>query len=65
MREKNILKRIIRLLPDGVFAIDLTGKVILWNKVMEEITEVTETEIIGKGLNRALPPCAKRLCLKV
>lgn len=49
MREKNILKRIIRLLPDEVFAIDLTGKVILWNKVMEEITGVKETEIIGKG----------------
>jgi len=29
VREKNILKRIIKLLPDGVFAIDLTGKVIL------------------------------------
>jgi len=49
VREKNILKRIIKLLPDWVFAIDLTGKVILWNKVMEEITGVKETEIIGKG----------------
>ena len=49
--KENILKRIIRLLPDGVFAIDLTGKVILWNKVMEEITGVKETpEFINLGV---------------
>jgi signal transduction histidine kinase len=34
--KENILKRIIRLLPDGVFAIDLTGKVILWNKIRKQ-----------------------------
>jgi len=47
--KENILKRVIRLLPDGVFAIDLAGKVTIWNKVMEEITGVKETEIIGKN----------------
>lgn len=46
---ENILRRIVRLIPDGVFAIDMTGKVIVWNKVLEEMTGIFEEEIIGKG----------------
>lgn len=47
--KENILKRIIRLLPDGVFAIDLSGKVILWNRVLEEMTGIDEQDIVGRG----------------
>lgn len=47
--KESILKSVIRLLPDGVFVIDLYGRVLLWNRVMEEITGVKENEIIGKG----------------
>ncbi|WP_353685505.1 ATP-binding protein [Thermodesulfovibrio sp. 3462-1] len=47
--KENILKRIIRLLPDGVFVIDLSGKVLVWNRAMEELTGVKEGEIVGKG----------------
>ncbi len=36
------------MLPDGVFAIDLSGRVILWNKILEEMTGVFEQEILGK-----------------
>ncbi|MEN2995032.1 MAG: ATP-binding protein [Thermodesulfovibrio sp.] len=42
-------KRVLRLIPDGVFAVDLSGKVILWNKALEEMTGIFEKEIIGKG----------------
>lgn len=45
----DFLNRILRLLPDGVFAVDLTGKVILWNRVLEEMTGILEEEILGKG----------------
>ncbi|MCS7215244.1 MAG: PAS domain S-box protein [Thermodesulfovibrio sp.] len=45
----NILKRLLRLIPDGVFAIDLYGRVIFWNKALEEMTGILEEEIVGKG----------------
>jgi PAS domain S-box-containing protein len=40
---------IINFLPDGTFAIDLDGKVIAWNRAMEEMTGVKAEEILGKG----------------
>jgi len=43
------LTDIIDFLPDATFAIDLTGKVILWNKAIEEMTGVLAENILGKG----------------
>ncbi len=43
------LADIINFLPDATFAIDLEGKVIAWNRAVEELTGVTADEMIGKG----------------
>lgn len=43
------LNDIINHLPDATFAINTEGKVIKWNKILEEMTGVKESEIIGKG----------------
>ena len=43
------LNDIINHLPDATFAINNEGKVIKWNKILEEMTGVKESEIIGKG----------------
>ncbi|MDD4879027.1 MAG: diguanylate cyclase, partial [Candidatus Omnitrophica bacterium] len=40
---------IIEFLPDATFVIDIDGKVIAWNKAIEEMTGVLKSEIIGKG----------------
>jgi PAS domain S-box-containing protein len=40
---------IIDFLPDATFAIDKVGKVIAWNKAIEDMTGVAKDEIIGKG----------------
>ncbi|MFA5903111.1 MAG: response regulator [Desulfobacula sp.] len=43
------LTSIIDLLPDALFGINLKGEVILWNKAIEEMTGISEENIIGKG----------------
>jgi PAS domain S-box-containing protein len=43
------LSDLVNFLPDATFAIDLDGKVIAWNKAMEEMTGVKNTTIIGEG----------------
>jgi PAS domain S-box-containing protein len=62
-REKQILKEsesilresehrlndIINFLPDATFVIDNEGRVITWNKAMEEMTGVKADDILGKG----------------
>jgi PAS domain S-box-containing protein len=48
-RSERRLSDIINFLPDATFAIDLEGKVIAWNKAMEEMTGVNKTTIIGEG----------------
>ncbi len=40
---------IIGFLPDAVFAIDTGGRVIAWNRAIEEMTGVPAGEMIGKG----------------
>jgi PAS domain S-box-containing protein len=40
---------IIDFLPDATFAIDLNGKVIVWNRAAEEMTGVKAENILGKG----------------
>jgi transcriptional regulator with PAS, ATPase and Fis domain len=43
------LKDIIDFLPDATFVIDKAGKVIAWNKAIEEVTGMRREKIIGKG----------------
>jgi PAS domain S-box-containing protein len=43
------LADIIDFLPDAVFAIDREGRVIAWNRAIEEMTSVSAKEMIGKG----------------
>jgi PAS domain S-box-containing protein len=40
---------IIDFLPDATFAIDKDGKVIAWNKAIEEMTGKSKKDMIGKG----------------
>ncbi len=40
---------IINFLPDATFAIDRSGKIIAWNRAIEEMTGVTAAEMLGKG----------------
>jgi PAS domain S-box-containing protein len=43
------LSDIIDFLPDATFAIDREGKVITWNRAIEEMTGVKAEEMVGKG----------------
>ncbi len=43
------LADIINLLPDATFAVDLEGRIILWNRTAEEFTGVKAAEMLGKG----------------
>ncbi|MGD0844215.1 MAG: PAS domain S-box protein [Geobacteraceae bacterium] len=43
------LEQIFAFLPDATFAIDMEGRVIAWNRVMEEMTGRPAAEILGKG----------------
>lgn len=40
---------IINFLPDPTFAISREGRVIAWNRAMEELTGVKERDMLGKG----------------
>jgi PAS domain S-box-containing protein len=43
------LADIINFLPDATLVIDLQGKVIAWNKAIEEMTGIPAAEMVGKG----------------
>ncbi|SEM16040.1 PAS domain S-box-containing protein [Syntrophus gentianae] len=43
------LASIIEFLPDATFAIDLEGKVISWNRALEELTGYAGKEMLGRG----------------
>jgi PAS domain S-box-containing protein len=43
------LADIIDFLPDATFAVDKEGRVIIWNKAIEKITNIPAGEMIGKG----------------
>jgi len=52
---------IINFLPDATFAIDTEGKVIAWNRSMEEMTGVLAQDMLGKGdYEYAIPFYGKR-----
>jgi len=44
-----LLEKIVDSLPDAIIAVDREGRVIAWNRAMEEITGVGKEEIIGRG----------------
>jgi len=55
------LEQFVDFLPDATFAIDLNGKVIVWNKAMEMLTGVKAADILEKGdYEYALPIYGKR-----
>jgi PAS domain S-box-containing protein len=43
------LENIINFLPDATFVIDKEGKVIAWNRAIEEMTGIKGEEMLGKG----------------
>jgi PAS domain S-box-containing protein len=43
------LMDIIDLLPDPTFVIDNAGKVVAWNRAIEEMTGVAKSEMLGQG----------------
>lgn len=43
------LKDVLSRLPDATFVVDKDGWVILWNAAMENLTKITEDQIIGRG----------------
>jgi len=43
------LTDIINFLPDATFAIDREGRVITWNRAMEDLSGVRAIDILGKG----------------
>lgn len=40
---------VIDFLPDAIFVVDTTGKVLAWNRALEEMTGVNSHSIVGKG----------------
>jgi len=47
-KSERLLADIINFLPDATLAIDLNGKVISWNRAMEEMTGVPASDMLGK-----------------
>lgn len=43
------LADIIDFLPDATLAVDMKGRVIIWNRAMEKMTGIPAAEMLGKG----------------
>jgi PAS domain S-box-containing protein len=43
------MSQIINFLPDSTFAVDLDGRVIAWNRAIEDLTGAKAEEMLGKG----------------
>ena len=60
-QSENRFSDIINNLPDATLVIDPNGKVIAWNKAIEDLTGVNAEDMIGKGnYEYALPFYQKR-----
>ena len=46
---KKQLEDIINFLPDATFAIDRSGRLIAWNRAIEEMTGIPSGDMLGKG----------------
>ena len=49
LESEDRLRQIIQFMPDATFAIDMEGKVIAWNKAIEDMTGIPESQMVGKG----------------
>ncbi len=55
------LRDIIDFLPDATFAVDREGRIIAWNRAIEEMTGVPAAKMLGKGdYEYAIPFFGKR-----
>jgi PAS domain S-box-containing protein len=48
-RSERRMGQIIEFLPDAAFVIDTQGKVTAWNRVMESLTGIEASDMLGKG----------------
>lgn len=48
-QSRSLLSSIIEFLPDATFAINLEGKIISWNRALEEMTGFSAETMLGKG----------------
>ncbi|MDX9746587.1 MAG: PAS domain S-box protein [Syntrophales bacterium] len=48
-KSERLHRDVIDFLPDATFAIDVEGRVIIWNQAIENLTGVRRNEILGKG----------------
>lgn len=46
---KQLLEDILGFLPDATFVVDKEGKIIFWNKAIENLTGIKAASVIGKG----------------
>lgn len=49
MDSERRLTDIISFLPDATLVVDMDGRIIAWNKVMEELTGIPAERVLGKG----------------
>ena len=49
LESRQIFADIISFLPDPTFVIDAEGKVLAWNRALEQLSGVPAAEIVGKG----------------
>ncbi|MDD5143300.1 PAS domain S-box protein [Methanoregula sp.] len=60
------LSDLINFLPDATFAIDTDGKVIAWNRAIEEMTGIAASAMLGKGeYEYALPFYSERRAILI
>jgi PAS domain S-box-containing protein len=43
------LSDIVNFLPDPTFAIDMSGRIIAWNRAMEQCSGLTAAQVLGRG----------------
>ena len=48
-QSKQLLDNIISFLPDATAVVNQTGKIIAWNRAMEDMTGVKAAQMLGKG----------------
>ena len=49
VEKEHRMANIIDFLPDATFVVDLSGKIIAWNKAIEEMTGFDKSKMLGKG----------------
>ena len=56
------LSNIIEFLPNATLAVDKEGRVIIWNKAIEEMTGIPAAEMIGRGDHAYMIPFYGEAC---